>query len=378
MEVRLKQVDDINAAFPGKDYDAGIRYNGMQQAATRSPSSTPTSARTASRNGGAWGSAELDGLIQRLSVEFDAARRNDLLKQVQEDFREEVPITFAVARQWAVALNDDFADYEPTHDVDHYIVRKDVAPGRGGERGPGGGGLGARDAPRPGRLGQALLALFGMSLLVWGLLPLDPRRPGGAHPAWAGQPGAGPGPDRRLAPGAGARPAPARAVPPVGGPAGAGAPGGQLPLQAAGGAGARRRARATLLLAAGGALMAVAIALPLAVLAARYENRWPDQLSRLFALVGTSLPSFWIGLLLLDLFAVRLRWTSALARADLQHLPLPAFVLGLGLASVLTRILRAGLVGETGRRYALVLRARGPAPGGCSCATACPTPPCPG
>ena len=71
---------------------------------------------------------------------------------------------------------------------------------------------------------------------------------------------------------------------------------------------------------------------------------------------------------------MRLRWTSALARADLQHLPLPAFVLGLGLASVLTRILRAGLVGETGRALRPGAARPGPAPGGCSCATACPTP----
>ena len=212
------------------------------------------------------------------------------------------------------------------------------------------------------RLGQALLALFGMSLLVWGLLPLTPGDP--AERTLQGRGNLEPDPaqiaalrqelglDRPLH----------RAVRHLGGPAGAGAPGGQLPLQAAGGAGARRAGQGHAAPGGGRGLMAVAIALPLAVLTARYENRWPDQLSRLFALVGTSLPSFWIGLLLLDLFAVRLRWTSALARADLQHLPLPAFVLGLGLASVLTRILRAGLVGETGRRYALVLRARGAGP----------------
>ena len=54
----------------------------------------------------------------------------------------------------------------------------------------------------------------------------------------------------------------------------------------------------------------------------------------MLALVGTSVPSFWLGLLLLDLLAVRLRWTSALAKPDLAHLPLPALVLGLGLVAV--------------------------------------------
>ena len=55
-----------------------------------------------------------------------------------------MPITFTVARQWAVALNDAFAGYEPTHDVDHYIVRKDIAPGAGG------GGRGDEPAGRAG------------------------------------------------------------------------------------------------------------------------------------------------------------------------------------------------------------------------------------
>ena len=130
-EVRLKQVDDINAAFRGKDYDAGIRYNGMQQAANPANVLNTYFRTDSPRNEGAWGSPELDRLIQQLSVELDAGRRNDLLKQVQEHFRREVPITFTVARQWAVALNDAFAGYEPTHDVDHYIVRKDIAPGAG-------------------------------------------------------------------------------------------------------------------------------------------------------------------------------------------------------------------------------------------------------
>jgi ABC-type dipeptide/oligopeptide/nickel transport system permease component len=212
------------------------------------------------------------------------------------------------------------------------------------------------------RLGQALLALFGMSLLVWGLLPLTPGDP--AERTLQGRGNLEPDPAQiaALRQELGLdRPLPEQYLLWVGQLAR-----GHLGVSSRSKQPVERelaaRARATLLLAAGGALIAVAIALPLAVLAARYENRWPDRLSRLFALVGTSLPSFWIGLLLLDLFAVRLRWTSALARADLQHLPLPAFVLGLGLASVLTRILRAGLVGETGRRYALVLRARGAGP----------------
>ena len=79
----------------------------------------------------------MDGLIKRLNVEFDATRRNDLLKQLQEVFRKDVPITFAVSRHWSAAVNADFAGYVPTHDDDHYIVTKDTprrAPGEGAGR----------------------------------------------------------------------------------------------------------------------------------------------------------------------------------------------------------------------------------------------------
>jgi peptide/nickel transport system permease protein len=114
-----------------------------------------------------------------------------------------------------------------------------------------------------------------------------------------------------------------------------------------------------LLLTAAGVTVAVSLALPLALLAARFQDRWPDHLARGLALAGTSMPSFWLGLLLLDLLAVRLQWTTALAKPDLQHVWLPAATLGLGFSSTLMRLLRAGLLGETGRRYALVARARG-------------------
>jgi ABC-type dipeptide/oligopeptide/nickel transport system permease component len=212
------------------------------------------------------------------------------------------------------------------------------------------------------RLGQALLALFGMTVLVWALLPLTPGDP--AERTLLGRGNLEPDPAQvaALRQELGLdRPLPEQYAVWI-----SKLVRGQLGISYRSKQPVERelasRVGATLLLAAGGVVVAVAIAVPLALLAARFQDRWPDGAARVFALVGTSLPSFWIGLLLLDLFAVRLRWTSALAKPDLAHLPLPAFVLGLGLASVLTRILRAGLVGEMGRRYALVLRARGAGP----------------
>ena len=66
-------------------------------------------------------------------------------------------------------------------------------------------------------------------------------------------------------------------------------------------------------------MVAVGIALPMALLAARYQDGWPDQGVAHLGPRGHSLPSFWLGLLLLDLLAVRLQWTTALAKPDLQH-----------------------------------------------------------
>ncbi|MGH2371177.1 MAG: ABC transporter substrate-binding protein, partial [Chloroflexota bacterium] len=128
IEITLKQVDDITAAFTSKDFDAGVTFNSMQSAGNPMRVLNTYFRTDSVRNWGGWGSAELDGLIKRLSVEFDANRRNEMLHQVQELFRRDVPITFAVSRPWSVAVNAAFADYVPTPDVDHYIVTKDTAP----------------------------------------------------------------------------------------------------------------------------------------------------------------------------------------------------------------------------------------------------------
>jgi peptide/nickel transport system permease protein len=208
------------------------------------------------------------------------------------------------------------------------------------------------------RLGQAVFAVFAMTVLIWSLLPLTPGDPA-----------------ERILRGSGLEPPPSqiealrrelgldRPLPEQYRIWMSGLLRGKLgisyrskePVEREYG----RRIGATLLLTGAAVTVAIALALPMAVLAARFRNAWPDQATRVLALVGTSVPSFWLGLLLLDLVAVRLQWTTALAKPDLQHVWLPAFVLGLGFAATLMRLLRAGLLGEMGRRYTLVARARG-------------------
>ena len=133
-EVRLKQVEDTVAVFRSREYDAGIRYNSMQK--TGNPMSVlNTSFRTDSvGNEGSWGSPELDGIIRRLNVEFDERARLDLLRQVQERFRQDVPITFTVSKRWSATVNADYADYVPPHDNHAYVVTKETAPVAQGAR----------------------------------------------------------------------------------------------------------------------------------------------------------------------------------------------------------------------------------------------------
>ncbi|MBI1877768.1 MAG: ABC transporter permease, partial [Chloroflexi bacterium] len=86
---------------------------------------------------------------------------------------------------------------------------------------------------------------------------------------------------------------------------------------------------------------------------------WVDHLSRLLALAGASMPSFWLGLLLIYYFAVVLDWLPAMGRQTPQHLVLPALTLGLGLAPTFARLLRASLLEILGEDYIRTARAKG-------------------
>ncbi len=64
----------------------------------------------------------------------------------------------------------------------------------------------------------------------------------------------------------------------------------------------------------------------------------------LFSLLGLSLPNFWLGPLLMIIFSIQLGWAPVSGRGGLSHLFLPALTLGLGMAAILIRILRASLL----------------------------------
>lgn len=106
-------------------------------------------------------------------------------------------------------------------------------------------------------------------------------------------------------------------------------------------------------------LVLIGIAFPMGILAAVYKGTWIDHLSRAAALLGASLPSFWLSLLLIYFFAVKLSLLPVMGRGTLLHLVLPSLALGLGMASTYARFLRASILDVLGQEFIMAARARG-------------------
>ena len=119
------------------------------------------------------------------------------------------------------------------------------------------------------------------------------------------------------------------------------------------------RVPATLELAVASLFVAGIIALPLGILAALREGTALDALSMLFALIGVSMPNFWLGPLLIILFSIKLGWFPVSGRSGLGSLVLPALTLGTALAALLSRMTRSSLLEVLGEEYLTVARAKG-------------------
>ncbi len=123
------------------------------------------------------------------------------------------------------------------------------------------------------------------------------------------------------------------------------------------------RVPATVELAVAALAVAVALALPLGVLAARRRGGLADSAAMAVALLGLSIPSFWLGPLLILLFSLVLGWTPVSGREGLASLVLPALTLGTGMAAVLARMLRSSLLETLSEDYIRTARAKGLSPG---------------
>jgi len=115
----------------------------------------------------------------------------------------------------------------------------------------------------------------------------------------------------------------------------------------------------TVQLTVGALLVMVSISVPLGILSARYPGKWPDQISRILALIGASVPSFWFGLMLIYFFAFKFQIFPSTGVGTFSQTILPSFALGFSLAVVYARLLRAGLLGSFSEDYIQAARARG-------------------
>lgn len=115
----------------------------------------------------------------------------------------------------------------------------------------------------------------------------------------------------------------------------------------------------TLQIAGGGLLLAILIAIPLGILAAVYQRGPLDHLSRVFALVGASMPSYWVAYLLILLLSVRLGWLPVAGSETWKHAIMPALTLGIGGSASLMRLTRAEMLETLNQDYIRTARAKG-------------------
>ena len=119
------------------------------------------------------------------------------------------------------------------------------------------------------------------------------------------------------------------------------------------------RMPATFELAMAAMLFAILVAVPLGIVAAVRAGTAIDHGATTLALIGISIPGFWLGPLLAIVFAVELGWLPVSGRGTPAHLVLPAITLGAPLAAVLARMTRASVLEELRELYVLAARARG-------------------
>lgn len=123
----------------------------------------------------------------------------------------------------------------------------------------------------------------------------------------------------------------------------------------------------TLWLAAYAIVLAVVAGILLGVISERFRGRWPEWVSNAVALVGLSVPSFWLGLLAILYLAVNLGWFPASGYVDvsqdpvrgLYYLTLPAVILGTALAAVILRQTRASMIETMSTDYVRTANAKG-------------------
>ena len=119
------------------------------------------------------------------------------------------------------------------------------------------------------------------------------------------------------------------------------------------------RVPATARLALTALIIAICIGLPLGIVAALKAGKWPDNAATLLSLTLSAMPHFWLGPLLMLVFALWLGWLPVSGMENNASIVLPALTLGFGLAAILTRMTRASLLEVLHEDFVRTARAKG-------------------
>jgi peptide/nickel transport system permease protein len=119
------------------------------------------------------------------------------------------------------------------------------------------------------------------------------------------------------------------------------------------------RIGSTVQLALAGLGVAVVIGVTLGIIAAVRQNTWADMSAMVIAMLGVSMPNFWLGFLLIFVFSLHLGWFPAAGGGTFRHLVLPALTLGVSAAAVIARLTRSSMLEVLRQDYIVAARAKG-------------------
>ena len=115
----------------------------------------------------------------------------------------------------------------------------------------------------------------------------------------------------------------------------------------------------SLMLALAAMAFSLIVGIPTGIIAAVRVNQWWDSAGKIFALLGLSLPSFWVGLVMILFFSVYLGWLPSSGSGSVAHLIMPAFALGWYFAAAHMRLTRSAMLEVLGSEYVKLARLKG-------------------
>lgn len=120
-----------------------------------------------------------------------------------------------------------------------------------------------------------------------------------------------------------------------------------------------QRLAATIQLAAVASIVGLLIAIPAGVISAIRRNTYVDFATTALATIGTAMPNFWLGLILILIFSVQLRWLPSFGAEHPLAMLMPAVTLGTGLAAQIARLSRSSMLDALGQDYVRTARSKG-------------------